>query len=344
MWQDASVNAAGAFRVCGVPIGARVVLRTESDSESVWNVAPTEISLPVQRSFARVDLQLDSTVTKAATLVGVVVSDSLGTPVENVEVTLTDLRRSAMTDKRGAFRVTDIPPGPHLLSVKRIGYAAFVIPIDVSPNRVNEQRVLLSVATALTTVTIEADASLKEFAERKAQGAGRFLDRADLDKQRGRRLGDVITQVGGFGSMIGGAGHAYIVGTRAPAHILTGGSTTPPSTTVGAPASMSERTGLAVGSAGAPRSMTVDDVRDMGIYCPTQTEKALGIRSCSCFAQVYVDGRLVNSGRPTEPFDANTLPVDEVVAVEFYGSAASTPTKYSKLNAVCGVMLVWTRR
>jgi hypothetical protein len=30
--------------------------------------------------------------------------------------------------------------------------------------------------------------------------------------------------------------------------------------------------------------------------------------------------------------------------VEFYATAAGIPGRYSALNAVCGVMLVWTRR
>ncbi|MEP6834800.1 MAG: carboxypeptidase-like regulatory domain-containing protein [Gemmatimonas sp.] len=338
MWQDASVNSSGTFRVCGIPIGTRVVLRTESDSVSLWGAAPREIALPVDRSFARVDLQLDSLVSTVATIVGLVVSDSIGTPVENVEVTLTDIGRTVMTNARGAFRVSDIPAGPHLLSVKRVGFAPFLAAVDVSSNRVLEQRVQLSGVSTLSEVKVETEAVSKEFLERQARGVGKYLDRAALEKQRGRRLGDVISQVGGFGSMISGSGaQAYIVGKRAPAHILTGGATVPAG-------GGQERAGLSGGGARAPRQMAVDDVRDMGIYCPTAAEKSAGIRSCSCFAQVYVDGRLMNKGRPTEPFDANTLPVDDVVGVEFYGSAATTPSQYSQLGSVCGVMLVWMRR
>jgi hypothetical protein len=88
----------------------------------------------------------------------------------------------------------------------------------------------------------------------------------------------------------------------------------------------------------------MSDLRNQGYYCPEPSERAYGILSCACFAQVYVDDRLMNTQRPTEPFDANQLSVLDVAAVEFYPTAASTPGRYSGANSVCGVMLVWTKR
>ena len=88
----------------------------------------------------------------------------------------------------------------------------------------------------------------------------------------------------------------------------------------------------------------MDDLRNQGYYCPEPSERAYGITACACFAQVYLDDRLMNTQRPTEPYDVNTLPVEDIAGVEFYATAASTPGRYSAMNATCGVLLVWTRR
>ncbi|MEP6763546.1 MAG: carboxypeptidase-like regulatory domain-containing protein [Gemmatimonadaceae bacterium] len=333
VWRTAAASARGTYRVCGVPAGTSLVLHTESDSNTVWATPPRILAVPVERRFARVDLQLDSTMARTATLVGMVSGDSLGTPVENVEVTISDIARKVLTNARGEFRLSDIPPGAHLVSAKRVGYSPVILPLNFVGGAIVEQHLLLSRLSALATVAVEATREPKEFEERRASGVGRFLSRGDLEKQRGRRLGEVLTQVSGFGAASGGAGHMWVLGKRAPSHLLPRGG------------------GASCGSvrptqAGQPPpcTFTPDDLRDLGYYCPTSAERLQGITGCGCYAQVYVDGRLMNNTRPTEPFDANTLPVDDLEGVEFYGSAASTPGRYSSPNALCGVMLVWTRR
>ena len=61
-------------------------------------------------------------------------------------------------------------------------------------------------------------------------------------------------------------------------------------------------------------------------------------------AQVYLDEALVNPSRPTEPFDISTIQADKLEAVEFYSGASQLPLKYAKLDARCGVLVLWTRR
>lgn len=68
------------------------------------------------------------------------------------------------------------------------------------------------------------------------------------------------------------------------------------------------------------------------------------ITSPSCLANVYLD-RMVMYGRPGDPpFDVNSIPPEEIEAIEYYASAAVTPLEYSTLNSACGVIVIWTRR
>jgi hypothetical protein len=43
-------------------------------------------------------------------------------------------------------------------------------------------------------------------------------------------------------------------------------------------------------------------------------------------------------------FDVNSLQPDQIEAVEYYAGPSQTPMEYSTLNAVCGVLVIWTRR
>ena len=48
-------------------------------------------------------------------------------------------------------------------------------------------------------------------------------------------------------------------------------------------------------------------LREQGVYCPSDAERRQGIPSCACFSQVYLDGRLLNTSRPTEPQSLDSL-------------------------------------
>ena len=340
-WMETPVARGGTFRLCGLPVNTRIVLRTEADSIGGGGSLPVSVQLTSERPLARADLQLDPALVVLSSFSGTIVADTTGVPIDNAAVTLTDLARTVHTDRRGAFRMTDVPPGPHLLSITRVGFAPTITTVDLSRPSTVWPRILLVRANTLAQVTVSADGIPAEFEERRAVGVGRYLTRNELDKQPGRRLGDLLTQVPGFGTAAGGAGHQWLVGKRAPLHLLPNMS---------APSAQNPRP-TACGSVipskpGQPAlcQFSTDDVRNQGYYCATDTEVRQGMPSCACYTQVYLDGRLLNTERPTEPFDANTLPLDNIAGVELYGSAASTPGRYSSPNAICGVMLVWTRR
>lgn len=79
------------------------------------------------------------------------------------------------------------------------------------------------------------------------------------------------------------------------------------------------------------------------IYVPNPAERRAGVPT-GCYAKVYVDNVLMNPGNPSEPFNINSIGVDQVEGVEFYASAAQTPLKYATLDSNCGVVVIWRRR
>ncbi len=55
------------------------------------------------------------------TLVGIV-TDTLGNPVDSVELVISSLKRHAMSASDGTFRFDDIKPGPYQVLARRLGY------------------------------------------------------------------------------------------------------------------------------------------------------------------------------------------------------------------------------
>ncbi len=323
----------GVYRLCDAPLGRPLTVRAEADTMSAGASAPQSLVLAPAERVARLDLTLQTGLVVAPTYTGTVVDSVGGMPLEGAEVTISDLGRSTLTNRRGQFRFSGLPTGPHLVSVRVVGFTKRTASITLQNARALDERVLVARATAQSLAAMEIVSSgiPTEFEERRRLGLGSYITRAQLDSARGQRLGTVMAMVKGMGTALSnmdGGAHAYVVGKRAPSHLGPRGA--------------------GGGSCGTTRStacsFTFDDVAQQGYYCPTPGERARGMTSCQCFAQVYLDDRIMNSGKPTEPFDVNSIPIDQIAGVEFDPSPASTPARYSTLNSVCGVMLIWTRR
>jgi hypothetical protein len=97
-------------------------------------------------------------------------------------------------------------------------------------------------------------------------------------------------------------------------------------------------------TAAGPCGFDMPSLRDQGFYCPESSAEQMAGITCACYAQVWVDGRLMNRQRPTEPFDVNDFQPERLEAVEWYASPSQTPAQYSSLNSPCGVMVLWTKR
>ena len=64
----------------------------------------------------------------------------------------------------------------------------------------------------------------------------------------------------------------------------------------------------------------------------------------ACYARVYLDRQLLNSGSPAEPVNINDYAARDLVGIEFYAGPASLPPHLANLNATCGVVVLHTAR
>lgn len=141
-------------------------------------------------------------VAQPASFSGKVLLDGKETPLGNAEVRFANLRNTARSDSSGAFRVKDVPPGSHRVTVRLIGYDPFVADISFGPGQQLEADMLLTpTVTKLKDVNVRATSTpgpwaikLADFDDRRAMGIGRFLTADYFASKDGRPLSSFIQE------------------------------------------------------------------------------------------------------------------------------------------------------
>jgi hypothetical protein len=258
------------------------------------------------------------------------VVDSTRKPLENAEVSIGGMNLVKTTNDKGVFRIDNVPAGVHHVTVRKIGYAQLDTSLAFPEDQEIEWRVTMRervVTLDSVIVSASVDPLIKEFEENRKRGFGRFMTRADLSKQDGVTLPNVLRSLSGANIVQTNTNTRFITSKRAP---ITG---------CPIPRMSESREGLRAEQARTDECLR----RERIFYVPEAGEEIQGIKR-ACYAQVYVDRQLMNSGRPTPPFDINSFATEQVEAVEWYESESQTPSKYSVNNARCGVLVIHVRK
>lgn len=301
----------GAFRLCGLPVNT--ALRLRASGESAETAEDTTIRIPAAARIAHADLALErlsALASRGAVFIGIVVTDSTRAPIAGAEVALPDMAKSALTDAHGEFRITGIAAGDQRVVVRRIGYGAADTRVTFRANETVERRVVLGRAVMLEPVIVSDRAferAMTSFEEHRHMGQGHFMMRAEIAPYNGMTMTAVLQEIPGIGLRFGQNHGIYVASSRA--HPMC-----PP--------------------------YNAACFQDQGFYTGGE-----GGAPVACYAQVWLDGMLMNGSRePTEPFDMGRIPPERIEALEYYAGAAETPMEYSRLGSSCGVLVIWRRR
>lgn len=177
------------------------------------------IAVAILPSLARAQV---GTTSGSAVFAGVVVADSSERPIAGAEIAIVELKLAVRSDSAGAFTLTGIPAGRHVVTVRAVGYAEFTTSmLFEAAQRVEADLVLTPTTQTLAKVNVTATKSasgnsprIAEFDERRKMGFGRFLTQDVFEAAEGRKLSEVlIKRVPGIRT-VSKAGTRMLVATR----------------------------------------------------------------------------------------------------------------------------------
>lgn len=124
------------------------------------------------------------------------------TALPGAEITIPVLNFGVRTDSLGRFLFRGIPKGVFRVNVRRVGYNAIAINARFSgSDTLAADFVLIPLAVSLDTVNVQGTArtygKFLEFEDRMAHGGGAFLSRADLEREKDRQLGEIVSKLPG---------------------------------------------------------------------------------------------------------------------------------------------------
>lgn len=227
----AESDSLGNFRIVGLPAGAHVLEVQRDEYEpagfrfdiATGITAKLRITLVKDPLWAEMQRAADSILAadradsvaqaRAAAsapagiqfgrgaLVGRVLGDD-GTPVSRAQVQAMGTNFFTQTDTAGRFRLTELPVGPYFLRARKVGYDPVVFSATIVRGDSIDASVTLTRFTAargqnLDTVRVNADAGrmsrrLQGFDQRKVNGRGFFVDRAEIALRRPQNLTDLL--------------------------------------------------------------------------------------------------------------------------------------------------------
>jgi TonB family protein len=167
-----------------------------------------------------------------ASVAGIVV-DSVGSPVVGAHVTVEGTELYTQSDAGGRFRLNEVGVGRVEVRVRRIGFRAASVPIDLTETGATQLMITLAaIPEVLAAVEVTArpevfDARLAGFEARAAKRKnGHFISRERIERTNSKRLSDLLRQVPTVRvRMVRGQGMmAYIRGASCPPVVYIDGS------------------------------------------------------------------------------------------------------------------------
>jgi len=231
--REATVGPDGTYRLCGLPEkydGKLMAQRKDGGSTAEVQITQEEGVLAL-RSMSVAPLVTVSSdtgakgsgavtrVAKGSARVYGKVTNKAGAPVPEARVSLVGSGAATITKSNGEFVLDSLPAGTQAIIVRKLGFAATEVPVELSsraPAQVNVQMGLYVPTLAPVEVRSQRDEGLERvgFSGRKKNGTGGyFLTPEQIDSRHAAQFTDLMTAVPGI-RVEGSMGHMSITSTR----------------------------------------------------------------------------------------------------------------------------------
>ena len=130
-----------------------------------------------------------------ATIAGRVVEAATGRPIGSVVIAVEGLSLISMSDSTGHYQLSNVPPGPQVLSARRLGFALARVPLTV-PNAgsLTVEIAMAAVALRMNEVQVTADANGRARGE---LGSASVVTREAIANQSASSLAGILELVPG---------------------------------------------------------------------------------------------------------------------------------------------------
>jgi hypothetical protein len=211
---DVRTDSLGRFRVCGVPTDTYLDLRASLDGYHellLQVVVPEEVGATrqdagltrVEHAVAIIADREDASsraapATNTGTLSGIVYGTMA--PLSRVQLQRHGDPAVATTDSLGRYRMLNVPLGPQVVEVRRVGYMPRQFTVNVRPGENRATDLHLTPIVALDSIRVVAHRTVyREFESRaKAASFGRFLRAEDIERKRPLLTSDLVRQIPGL--------------------------------------------------------------------------------------------------------------------------------------------------
>lgn len=313
---NATTDETGSFVLCGLPVETPIRL-TAFDSTRIsrtetihFDRLQTAVALlggetyPWRLPFWRRDISIATAPSILAAVTGRFVAED-GRSLAGVTVNVGGAGGLATTsDSSGAFLLDSVPPGPQLITVRRVGYRPVAYSATLSPGE--RYRLPPEVTSLVAGSGIELDPILvtaerartgvmRGFEERRAMGFGDHLTRADFEDSPPSVATDLLRRMQGLRI---GPNPSY---------------------------------GRTILRDGVPTR----DTRRVVILNRRSVDRG------ECPMLVFLDGVLMGTTRDVTV--DGLINVHAIEAIETYTGSGQVPAMFNVSGARCGVIVFWTR-
>lgn len=219
-------DSEGNYAICSLPLGQEFrfeLRRGLAKLEAKLTTAP-DTAARIETNFMTAAVTGTSLrAPAAATLSGtVLVEGTVNEVVSEAEVIVSNLR--TRTDSQGHFRLEGIARDSRVIQIRRLGFIEYQGTADFSGIDSSSARFFLKrIAGTVDTVvvrSVQPQMGMEEFEYRKAHGFGSYLTRAQLAKQEGHPLSEILATLSGL-QVIRLGGSAAAVATARSSAALT---------------------------------------------------------------------------------------------------------------------------
>jgi hypothetical protein len=218
-------DSLGTYHICGLPADMSGKVQVFRNGVSSGEV-PTEVTnglalraFSISSTKQVAEMKGDSgkvvKIAKGSARVTGVVVDKLGKPLSGARVMLQGGGATAISKPNGEFVLDSLPSGTQAIEVRKLGYAAADVPVELSSNTPAKTTVTLGdFVPVLQTMVVEAqqDKALSKvgYLERKQMGNGYFFDGKDINHES-MIFSDVMRIAPGLRISPTGDGRTYVI-------------------------------------------------------------------------------------------------------------------------------------